>query len=575
MEFPDQDEDLRKKIKILLKNLYGYTDENNPFGDPNLTKPFIWKKKNQKFLSLGLDPSYINDEKTILQKIKDGKEEIEYLNKLRNERENSKAQKSQPFLSNQDWKEKDDSFLLNQEQLRTQIRIKQGREKPIDFLIKILKIYKNEFEIPLNFFEVSIYRYPYEIFDLLSSEVINDLYKDIKYHCEIDAEDKNYWECMLSLCESKIILEKRDLYSQKEILEIIKDYKTIEEINIFEKEIIENLSNEFKNEEVQFWKNALGLLKLEKSKIILNQMYLNFEKKNKEVLEKIKKMRKEEDFLEEKDEGNLSPPFYESDEELRKASISEHDYLFKMSENRKKFLSLKLNQWQKKYFEENSHKKNFANVEAQNSDDEVEKFLNKISKKRKADINYTSPINTFIQNDVANIKESRFDLQEETSQNSKDLIEEISLVESEELGDNENIFNEIVPISVSYDWSNKYKPIKPRYSNRIRVGYEWNKYNQAHYDFNHPPPKVIQGYKFNIFYPYLIDKTKTPEYTLERADVADMCIIRFHAGAPYEDIAFKIANREWDMTERAGFKNLFDKGILRLYFKFKRYRYKR
>ena len=46
----------------------------------------------------------------------------------------------------------------------------------------------------------------------------------------------------------------------------------------------------------------------------------------------------------------------------------------------------------------------------------------------------------------------------------------------------------------------------------------------------------------------------------------DMCIIRFHAGPPYEDIAFKIANREWDMTERAGFKNLFDRGILRLYF---------
>ena len=33
--------------------------------------------------------------------------------------------------------------------------------------------------------------------------------------------------------------------------------------------------------------------------------------------------------------------------------------------------------------------------------------------------------------------------------------------------------------------------------------------------------------------------------------------------------------REWDMTEKAAFKNIFDKGILKLYFKFKRYRYKR
>ena len=29
------------------------------------------------------------------------------------------------------------------------------------------------------------------------------------------------------------------------------------------------------------------------------------------------------------------------------------------------------------------------------------------------------------------------------------------------------------------------------------------------------------------------------------------------------------------MSEKSGFKNIFDKGILRLYFKFKRFKYKR
>jgi hypothetical protein len=38
------------------------------------------------------------------------------------------------------------------------------------------------------------------------------------------------------------------------------------------------------------------------------------------------------------------------------------------------------------------------------------------------------------------------------------------------------------------------------------VGYEWNKYNQTHYDTDNPPPKVVQGYKFNILYHDLIDK---------------------------------------------------------------------
>ena len=36
------------------------------------------------------------------------------------------------------------------------------------------------------------------------------------------------------------------------------------------------------------------------------------------------------------------------------------------------------------------------------------------------------------------------------------------------------------------------------------------RYNQTHYDHDNPPPKSVQGYKFNIFYPDLIDKTKAP-----------------------------------------------------------------
>ena len=46
-------------------------------------------------------------------------------------------------------------------------------------------------------------------------------------------------------------------------------------------------------------------------------------------------------------------------------------------------------------------------------------------------------------------------------------------------------------------------------------GYEWNKYNQTHYDSDNPPPKVVQGYKFNILYHDLIDKSKAPSYAVE------------------------------------------------------------
>ena len=88
-----------------------------------------------------------------------------------------------------------------------------------------------------------------------------------------------------------------------------------------------------------------------------------------------------------------------------------------------------------------------------------------------------------------------------------------------------------------YWWHDKYRPRKPKYFNRVHTGYEWTKYNQTHYDHDNPPPKIVQGYKFNIFYPDLVDKTKAPTYTIEKdGNSSETCIIRFHAGPPYEDI---------------------------------------
>lgn len=127
-----------------------------------------------------------------------------------------------------------------------------------------------------------------------------------------------------------------------------------------------------------------------------------------------------------------------------------------------------------------------------------------------------------------------------------------------------------------YWWHDKYRPRKPKYFNRVHTGYEWNKYNQTHYDHDNPPPKIVQGYKFNIFYPDLVDKTKAPTYTLEKdGSNGETCIIRFHAGPPYEDIAFRIVNKEWEYSHKKGFKCTFERGILHVYFNFKRYRYRR
>ncbi|KKY35267.1 hypothetical protein UCDDA912_g04747 [Diaporthe ampelina] len=158
------------------------------------------------------------------------------------------------------------------------------------------------------------------------------------------------------------------------------------------------------------------------------------------------------------------------------------------------------------------------------------------------------------------------------------------------ISENEEIFTaeEAVPSAAKPKWADKYRPRKPQYFNRVQMGYEWNKYNQTHYDHDNPPPKVVQGYKFNIFYPDLIDKTKAPTFKIIReggrrrgesfapAGEEDTCLLRFIAGPPYEDIAFRIVDREWDYSAKRdrGFRSSFDKGILQLHFQFKKVRSK-
>lgn len=128
----------------------------------------------------------------------------------------------------------------------------------------------------------------------------------------------------------------------------------------------------------------------------------------------------------------------------------------------------------------------------------------------------------------------------------------------------------------SFLWSDKYRPRKPRFFNRVHTGFEWNKYNQTHYDIDNPPPKIVQGYKFNIFYPDLIDKSATPSYTLtDDENDRDFAILRFKAGPPYEDIAFRIVKRDWELSYKRGFRCQFHNNVFQLWFHFKRYRYRR
>ena len=77
--------------------------------------------------------------------------------------------------------------------------------------------------------------------------------------------------------------------------------------------------------------------------------------------------------------------------------------------------------------------------------------------------------------------------------------------------------------------------------------------------------------QFNIFYPDLIDKSKAPTYKIiKEPGNEETVLLMFSAGPPYEDIAFRIVNREWEFSHKRGFKSSFDRGCLSLWFQFRR-----
>lgn len=67
-----------------------------------------------------------------------------------------------------------------------------------------------------------------------------------------------------------------------------------------------------------------------------------------------------------------------------------------------------------------------------------------------------------------------------------DLAEALYRAEAErELDEEEELFNveEAINRTTAYNWEDKHRPRKPRYFNRVHTGYEWNKYNQTHYEY--------------------------------------------------------------------------------------------
>jgi hypothetical protein len=411
----------------------------------------------------------------------------------------------------------EDKFVLKQSKKKADIRVREGRAKAIDYLafnLRYIDTDRDVFDDDEDDVDIDVPS-PSAVITRLNSAELQELDTEItSYHTlEINPQNREYWSALQSLCRDRreklrpLGPEGRAMNSVSSDVEKILAPKNLEQLEKLEVQIRAKLRSE-EVVDTDYWEQLLKSLVVFKSKAKLQRIYQNIKESRIKLLK------------------DLNPD---------KAN---------------------------------------ALLQSEGSAIEPKQVAQDSTQPTRSIQPAKPPAMVAAATAAAPPGTARFAAgeNEDFSQATRALYErEVA----RGIGENEEIFTseETVGTNAQPQWADKYRPRKPRSFNRVQMGYEWNKYNQTHYDHDNPPPKVVQGYKFNIFYPDLIDRTKAPTFKIIRehgrrkgesfapTGEADTCLIRFIAGPPYEDIAFRIVDREWDYSAKKerGFKNTFDK----------------
>ncbi|OWZ60198.1 cactin [Cryptococcus neoformans c45] len=601
-----------------LAELSMYSATDNPFHDANLGEQFQWHKKRDKEKKAGLTAEEIARKDALRRQ--EAKEELERLNKRRADREvemqlreeeETRQRRLAEDAAMAEWIAKEDDFQLEQSRRRAGIRLRERRAKAIDFLAINLRftdpksshqtaaigaltnpraseVEREEEEEGWGWadagFEFEIDE-PWKIFENLTLDDCVELEQDIKMYLSLEKSPINieFWQAMLIVCEH-YLSQLRDPehavggpLSDPEVEEATN--KIVSGLSLQRLVELENKANGLLRSgqpvDSDFWELILKKIHVEKAiaklnsihEIVLKNRLEQFKRRQREDAAKVQAelggvlVSNENAFGGDihADAGPVPTGGDEADDEEEDEDDYIEDYDREMSPSIAEPRTMGLDE---------------RRLPIVNEEDELRALFtarhsitssNFIPKQGRASAHTSQSIS---RPSAADLEAERI-YREEAEREARDLGSDES---EEEFGD----LDAGLEVPSTYDWSDRYRPRKPRFFNRVHTGYEWSKYNQTHYDTDNPPPKVVQGYKFNVFYPDLIDKSKAPTYYLKSIpDDPDTQIIVFTAGPPYEDIAFRIVRRPWEYSHRKGFRSTFDRGVLQLYFNFARTFYRK
>eukprot|EP00055_Hartaetosiga_balthica_P012215 m.58645 g.58645 ORF g.58645 m.58645 type:complete len:838 (+) comp7874_c0_seq1:69-2582(+) len=672
---------------------------------------FVWNKKTAEAKGHGLDRDDMRSRERNIQE--ENMRELEIMKRQRQEREQQREMaekekelriRAQDEAQFGDWSSKEEEFLMQQAKVRSELRMKNGRAKPVDVFAKY--IHEKDEELAVQGLP------PFTVFKTMTIKSCEDLVEDIDVFIRLEGADeqaKRIWKDILTICNHMLnqrrreaalanpnlsAAEKRALDTgindavKESILGILQG-KTLKELEDLRHQIELTLSSP-DTIDTTYWETLLHELKVQVAKSRLLQIHeerlqrkltlvsneFNEEAKRaivqakfntinksaadikvKEKQREERKRRKERKKKKQKQEEIDARRRRAMQKKLRKARTAgitlttddlndlEDEELLLLEEEsddsdaeRERYTKEKTIQFTLDKEEETGKKESIADkahISLVNDDDETEAEDNNddddvtSSDDEGDDEDVDRPISPIPEKIVDEMEVHELMTQQQLNQdlhsmkflvtlmtkngrngqlhvnfcqyrNTPDLTEAAKeaeflahaekssmLAEAEEEGEDESMpeaLNEEVDVNKETEVETaegtvrlQYRARKPRYLNRVFTGFDWNEYNRTHYDKDNPPPRLVLGYKFNIHYSDLIDRTQTPIFTVMRIpEEPGFSIIRFHSGPPYEDVAFKIVDEQWNYGRRSGYRCQFThKNVFELYFRLSRRRYRR
>ena len=593
-----------KKSQKRIASSFGYTNDTNPFNDPNLSAPFVWGKKDsaESASSRGEGKSGKSQAERFA--------EIEKVRKRREEREQEKVAQENLKLEEErlrasmqyvDWERKEREFHLTQMEKRTEIRVNAGRETLIDMLAKNYFVWQraenaadlakrggtdssagrqfliraNENGEAVTELEVEL-ETPTSALDGLPPRELRKLAAEIAERVElVDSAYKSveeeegggapltgansappagakatappvsksagvqYWRDLKTLSVAALASaggasrgggrggsssssssssssgggSKIHAHVRAKVMEMFRG-KLLSELDATERDVQSNITAAAAGVDVEYMELVLREIEVSRARARLRAFH-------RAVLgERLEKLKKEHVVVKEV----TTTAAAEGDDDVvtgaaaAAAAAAAGGMGVDEDEDEDEDLSPLLLQ--------DVDEAELAAAEATRDDDEDAALRAERRRVYEREHGIGSGTGTGASSSAA----AAYD--DSASANAMYQREKRAGMEADAEGVEELLKDEIDMPEASYAWADKYRPRRPRYFNRVKTGYDWNKYNRSHYDHDNPPPKTVQGYKFNIFYPDLVDRTATPQYYLEATESDDFCVIRFSAGPP-------------------------------------------